>query len=350
MIDTEAHNILSYDAYQDGLGNGHTYRWKPPFWVRRAEAWSAGGAVAFRQYHRDISLAKTRMVTFLVVDSYSAYNAIIGRPALNLFQAIVSTYHMKLKFAVGEKEGEALGNIQASRKCYVEAVRKGEQKKTKRKVAELDRETKPIKIRKKEKEEPDLLSVRPEEELMNIELIPEEPGKTTRVGTQLSPELTEEVIGFLRRNIDVFAWSAGDLLGVEGVRDKKDRMKRYVSMIEGMVKSFTFFKLEQIPREENVKADHLAKIASSADNCCTRKITILFEGASGIEMEVLEIDNGDDWRFSLFQYLSKARLPGDKRKAARVQARAMRFCIVGDLLYKRTFEGSMLRCLSEEEG
>ncbi|KAK6127697.1 hypothetical protein DH2020_038571 [Rehmannia glutinosa] len=50
---------------------------------------------------------------------------------------------------------------------------------------------------------------------MNIELIPEEPGKTTRVGTQLSPELTEEVIGFLRRNIDVFAWSAGDLLGVD---------------------------------------------------------------------------------------------------------------------------------------
>ncbi|KAK6151667.1 hypothetical protein DH2020_014302 [Rehmannia glutinosa] len=67
-------------------------------------------------------------------------------------------------------------------------------------------------------------------------------------------------------------------------------------------------------------------------------------------MEVWEIDDGDDWRFALFQYLSKARLPSDKRKVARVQARAMRFCIVGDLLYKRTFEGPMLRCLSEEEG
>ncbi|KAK6130833.1 hypothetical protein DH2020_035422 [Rehmannia glutinosa] len=131
---------------------------------------------------------------------------------------------------------------------------------------------------------------------------------------------------------------------------KEDRMKRYVSVIEGMVKNFTFFKLEQIPREKNVKADHLAKIASSANNCCTRKITILFEGSSSIEMEVLEIDDGDDWRFSIFQYLSKTRLPCNKRKAARVQARAMRFCIVGDLLYKRTFEGPMLRCLSEEEG
>ncbi|KAK6136270.1 hypothetical protein DH2020_030001 [Rehmannia glutinosa] len=131
---------------------------------------------------------------------------------------------------------------------------------------------------------------------------------------------------------------------------KEDRMRRYVSVIEGMVKNFTFFKLEQIPREENVKAGHLAKIASSADNCCNRKITILFEDASNIEMEVLEIDDGDDWRFSLFQYLSKARFPGDKRKTARVQARAMRFCIVGDLLYKKTFEGPMLRCLSEEEG
>ncbi|KAL0455591.1 UNVERIFIED_CONTAM: hypothetical protein Slati_0898300 [Sesamum latifolium] len=41
---------------------------------------------------------RTKMVRFLVVDMPSAYNLILGRPALNTFQAVVSTYHMKLKF------------------------------------------------------------------------------------------------------------------------------------------------------------------------------------------------------------------------------------------------------------
>ncbi|KAK6151666.1 hypothetical protein DH2020_014301 [Rehmannia glutinosa] len=68
----------------------------------------------------------------------------------------------ELRNTLKEKEP---GNIQASRKCYVEAARKGEQKKTKRKVVELDRETKPIKIRKKKKEEdPDCIRVEAEEE------------------------------------------------------------------------------------------------------------------------------------------------------------------------------------------
>ncbi|KAL0303252.1 UNVERIFIED_CONTAM: hypothetical protein Sradi_6193300 [Sesamum radiatum] len=40
----------------------------------------------------------TRMVRFLVVDAPSAYNVILGRPSLNSFQAIASTYHLKLKF------------------------------------------------------------------------------------------------------------------------------------------------------------------------------------------------------------------------------------------------------------
>ena len=40
----------------------------------------------------------TNNVTFLVVDYSSAYNAIIGRPTLNLWKAITSTYHLMIKF------------------------------------------------------------------------------------------------------------------------------------------------------------------------------------------------------------------------------------------------------------
>ncbi|KAI3468952.1 hypothetical protein Pfo_025615 [Paulownia fortunei] len=74
---------------------------------------------------------KTRMIKFLVVDSFSAYNIILGRPSLNTFQLVVSTFHMKLKFPVNEGIGEVEGDQCSARRCYVEAVRKAEQKKAK---------------------------------------------------------------------------------------------------------------------------------------------------------------------------------------------------------------------------
>ena len=39
-----------------------------------------------------------RDVNFLVVDCPSSYNAIIGRPALNSWKAITSTYLLSVKF------------------------------------------------------------------------------------------------------------------------------------------------------------------------------------------------------------------------------------------------------------
>ncbi|KAL0462550.1 UNVERIFIED_CONTAM: hypothetical protein Slati_0142600 [Sesamum latifolium] len=41
---------------------------------------------------------KTCLLKFLVVDVPSTYNVILGRLTLNTFQAVVSTYHMKIKF------------------------------------------------------------------------------------------------------------------------------------------------------------------------------------------------------------------------------------------------------------
>ena len=40
----------------------------------------------------------TKSVNFLVVDYSSSYNAIIGRPTLNSWKAVTSTYHLSVKF------------------------------------------------------------------------------------------------------------------------------------------------------------------------------------------------------------------------------------------------------------
>ncbi|GAV58111.1 hypothetical protein CFOL_v3_01645, partial [Cephalotus follicularis] len=62
------------------------------------------------------------LMTFLVVDTPSPYNAIIGRPGLNLMEAIVSTRHLLMKFPTRFGVGEARGDQQVARQCYKTAV------------------------------------------------------------------------------------------------------------------------------------------------------------------------------------------------------------------------------------
>ena len=58
-------------------------------------------------------------MTFLVVDCLSAYNAILGQPTLNSWKAVISTYHLMIKFPTDYGVGELRGNQVAARECYV---------------------------------------------------------------------------------------------------------------------------------------------------------------------------------------------------------------------------------------
>lgn len=49
-------------------------------------------------------------VKFLIMDVESPFNLILGRPSLNMFHAIVSTYHSKIKFPANELVGEVCGD------------------------------------------------------------------------------------------------------------------------------------------------------------------------------------------------------------------------------------------------
>ncbi|GAV86643.1 hypothetical protein CFOL_v3_30070 [Cephalotus follicularis] len=54
-------------------------------------------------------------MTFLVVDTTSPYNAIVGHPRLNLMGAIVSMRHLLMKFSNRFGVGEVIGDQQVVR-------------------------------------------------------------------------------------------------------------------------------------------------------------------------------------------------------------------------------------------
>ena len=61
----------------------------------------------------------TRDVNFLVLDCSSSYNAIIGRPTLNSWKTVTSTYHLSLKFPMEHGIGQVQGDQLAARECYL---------------------------------------------------------------------------------------------------------------------------------------------------------------------------------------------------------------------------------------
>ncbi|KAL2531738.1 Ribonuclease H [Abeliophyllum distichum] len=62
------------------------------------------------------------MTSFLLVKAPMAYNAIYGRPLLNVARAVVSMYHQVMKFPTSRVVGCVRGDQQASRRCYVDSI------------------------------------------------------------------------------------------------------------------------------------------------------------------------------------------------------------------------------------
>ena len=49
------------------------------------------------------------------------------------------------------------------------------------------------------------------ETLETVELVDEEPSKTTRIGTTLSSKMRIRLVQFLKENLEIFAWSHEDM-------------------------------------------------------------------------------------------------------------------------------------------
>ena len=165
----------------------------------------------------------TQMVDFLLVDQPSTYNAIIGRPTLNALRAVVSTYHLAMKFPAGEQVGEVRGNQAESRECYSMSTRVAEKQKVVNTVFHLEEKIVPL--------APDNISHTlgeldprekgqekrggPIEELESIQLDDPHPERVIQIELQLPGYLREKLISFLREYKDVFAWSNEDMSGID---------------------------------------------------------------------------------------------------------------------------------------
>ena len=67
-------------------------------------------------------------MTFTIVQVPSAYNAILGRLGLNALRAIVSTYHLLVRFPTKNGVREMRGDQQLARRCFQISTQSDESK------------------------------------------------------------------------------------------------------------------------------------------------------------------------------------------------------------------------------
>ncbi|XP_012850831.1 PREDICTED: uncharacterized protein LOC105970542 [Erythranthe guttata] len=153
------------------------------------------------------------------------------------------------------------------------------------------------------------------------------------------------------RKVSIFSDSQLVVQQIKGEFEiKSGRMHGYCEKARALMKEFEKIDLTQIPREENIRADFLAKIGSMDMSCESRKVQIIMgELSISGKHKILEMMEIQDWRTEIKNYLL-GRNQESSRERARLSQRARHFCLDGDILYKRGYTRPHLRFLSTEEG
>nr|XP_023900752.1 uncharacterized protein LOC112012608 [Quercus suber] len=137
----------------------------------------------------------------------------------------------------------------------------------------------------------------------------------------------------------------GQVNGTYGA--KEDKMKRYLKKVVRLMKKFKEADFVQIPREGNMKADTLAKEASTNE---AKEEFDKVQYMPSIDLpEVLQIEGEENWMTLIVSYLKDIRLLEGKDEARKLRVKSARYILMDEVLYKRGFSQPYLRCLAPDE-
>jgi hypothetical protein len=161
----------------------------------------------------DLDNARTETLTFDVVNIYHSYLAIFVRGLMNKFDAIIRQQFLCMKIPApkgvitvfcDQQEARNIEKSHTPGQANVYQLKTAEERKEPNKEAKRDKEK---------------IEIAADGETKNVYL-DDMPDRAVTIGAHLNPEEEKELIKFLNKNKDVFAWSGKDLQGVD--RDIKE--------------------------------------------------------------------------------------------------------------------------------
>ena len=106
---------------------------------------------------------------------------------------------------------------------------------------------------------------------------------------------------------------------------KEDRMKKFLKKVVHLVKKFKKVDFIQIPREENMEADIMAKEAS-ANETVDELDAVQYMPSIDLP-EMLQIEGDENWMTPIVSYLKDGRLPEVKDEARKLKVKSARYIL-----------------------
>ena len=116
---------------------------------------------------------------------------------------------------------------------------------------------------------------------------------------------------------------------------KEERMKKYLNKMIRLIKKFNEAHFVQVPKEENMEADTLAKEA------LVNELTSEFNEVQympSIDLpEIQQIGREENWMTSIVSYLKEGKLPEGRDETRKLRIKSAKYIIMDKVLYKRGF-------------
>ncbi|XP_077249395.1 uncharacterized protein LOC143888895 [Tasmannia lanceolata] len=110
---------------------------------------------------------------------------------------------------------------------------------------------------------------------------------------------------------------------INGLYEAKDqRMLKYLEKVRGKISIFKEFKIVQISRTLNARADTLSKMVSSGTTNWGNVYAEIISRPSIEKEEIAHIVHETSWMDSIIQYLRDGTLPEDRKEARRITAKS----------------------------
>jgi ribonuclease HI/transposase InsO family protein len=132
---------------------------------------------------------------------------------------------------------------------------------------------------------------------------------------------------------------------------KHEHMVLYLEQVKLLMAAFDKCQVVHITRSANRKADALSKLASVAFEHLAKNIRVeLLEEPTVALKQVSEIQiKKENWMDPIVDYLRDGKLPSDNEKARQIRAHAMQYQMQDGVLYRRSYLGPLLKCVTPEE-
>ena len=116
-------------------------------------------------------------------------------------------------------------------------------------------------------------------------------------------------------------------------------MEQYLMKVRQMMGKFESVEVIQITREENYRADILARMAAVADPKLPKSVPLEVKTSPSFEqnLEVLRVEQKCSWMDPIASYIQDEVLPPDTSRAHNIKAQASRYTMIDGVLYRRGY-------------